>query len=433
MTLTHPTLNHAGAGTVVESDLRRYAKSNAMFDRAVKVIPGGIYGHLGPSEGCYIPRSAYPLFSDRAEGTRFWDLDGNEFIDYMCGYGPNVLGYRDPDVDAAAAAQAGREDVVSIPGATMVELGELLTDTVASADWAFFAKNGGDVTTLAIMTARAATGRQRIVFFDGYYHGVDPWTQKLDYPGVLPQDVAGNIEVPWNDIDSLRKTFSDHRGEIAALIAQPYKHGNFVDNELPADGYWQAVRALCDEHHVVLICDDVRAGWRLDLAGSDHHYGFSADLICFCKAIANGYNVSALCGRESLRESVSSITYTGSYWMSAVPFAAAIATITKLKQIDAPALFRRLGTTLTDGLVEVAAHNGFHLVASGEPALFYLRIADDDTLMLHQEWIAECVRRGVFLTSHHNHFINAALTDTDITRTLEVADEAFTVVRARHG
>lgn len=402
-----------------------YAASDAAFARAAKVIPGGVYGHLSPTEGMHIPRSAFPKFSSHAQGTRFWDLDGNEFIDYMCGYGPNVLGYGDPDVAAAADVQARKEDTASVPSVALVDFAEVMVDTVASADWAFFAKNGGDVTTLAIMTARAATARRRIVFFSGYYHGVDPWAQKLDYPGVLPQDVGGNIEVKWNDIDSLRETFAEHRGEIAALIAQPYQHGNFADNELPVPGFWAAVRALCDEHGVVLIVDDVRAGFRLDLAGSDHHYGFSADLICFCKAIANGYNVSALCGRESLRSAVSSITYTGSYWMSAVPFAAGMATIAKLKELDAPALFRELGTSLTEGLVDVAAGHGLTLVASGEPALFYLRIADDPSLMLHQRWIAECVRRGVFLTSHHNHFINAALTSDDIVRTLEVADEAF--------
>jgi len=405
-----------------------YARSQEIFERAVRVIPAGVPGHLGPTEGCFIPRSAFPFFSERAEGTRFWDADGNEFIDYMCGYGPNVLGYGDPDVAAAAQTQARKEDVVSIPSSIMVDFAELLVDTVASADWAFFAKNGGDATTLAVMTARAATGRRRIVFIEGYYHGVAPWTQKLDYPGVLDTDVQGNIEVPWNDVAALRRVFSEHRGEIAALIAQPYKHGNFFDNELPAEGYWRQVRALCDEFGVVLICDDVRAGWRLDLAGSDHFYGFEADLICFCKAIANGYNVSALCGKDSLKEAVASITFTGSYWMSAVPFAAGIATITKLAQLDAPRLFRELGSALTSGLVDVAASHGLTLVASGEPALFYLRIADDPSLMLHQRWIAECVRRGIFLTSHHNHFINAALTMPDIARTLEVADEAFRAV-----
>lgn len=410
----------------------RYAASHAAFERALKVIPSGIYGHQGPTEGCYVPQSAFPLFSSRAEGSRFWDVDGNEYIDYMCGYGPNVLGYGDPDVDAAASAQRALEDVVTIPSTIMVDFAELLVDTVASADWAFFAKNGGDATTLAVMTARAATRRKKIVFINGFYHGVAPWTQKLDYPGVLEEEVANNLYVDFNDIPALDRLLRENRGQVAGLIAQPYMHGNFVDNVLPAEGYWQAVRRLCDEHGIVLIVDDVRAGFRLDLAGSDHYFGFKADLICFCKALANGYNVSALCGRESLKDTVSSLSYTGSYWMSAVPFAAGIATITKLRELDAPAQFERLGTQLTSGLVAAAAEHNFTLIASGAPALFYLRIADDDSLMLHQEWVAECVQRGVFLTSHHNHFLNAALTEADITQTLEVAHEAFGIVRARH-
>jgi glutamate-1-semialdehyde 2,1-aminomutase len=409
-----------------------YTASRTAFDRALKVIPSGIYGHQGPTEGCYIPQSAFPLFSSRAEGSRFWDADGNEYIDYMCGYGPNVLGYGDPDVEAAATAQRALEDVVSIPSTIMVDFAELLVDTVASADWAFFAKNGGDVTTLAVMTARAATRRKKIVFVNGFYHGVAPWTQKLDYPGVLEEEVANNLYVDFNDLPALDRLLRDNRGQIAGLIAQPYMHGNFRDNVLPAEGYWQAVRRLCDEHGIVLIVDDVRAGFRLDLAGSDHYFGFRADLICFCKALANGYNVSALCGRESLKDVVSSISYTGSYWMSAVPFAAGIATITKLRELDAPAQFERLGSQLTTGLVAAAAEQNFTLVASGAPALFYLRIADDDSLMLHQEWVAECVQRGVFLTSHHNHFLNAALTEADVAKTLDVASEAFGIVRARH-
>lgn len=409
-----------------------YEKSQAAFRRAFSVIPSGIYGHQGPSEGCYIPQTAFPLFSSRAEGTYFWDLDGNRFIDYMCGYGPNVLGYRDADVDAAARKQAEIEDVVTIPSTVMIDFAELLVDTVASADWAFFAKNGGDTTTLAILTARAATHRKKIVFFNGFYHGVDPWTQKVDYPGVLEEDVANNLYVDFNDYSAIEKLFSDYRGEIAGLIAQPYMHGNFADQVEPSEGYWQKVRALCDAHGVVLIIDDVRAGFRLDLAGSDHYYGFRADLICFCKALANGYNVSALCGTASLKDAVSSISYTGSYWMSAVPFAAGIACINKMKALDTPKLFRELGTELTTGLVAAGADHGFTLVASGAPSLFYLRIADDNSLMLHQEWVAECVQRGVFFASHHNHFLNASLTRADIATTIEVAHEAFGVVRANH-
>ncbi len=409
-----------------------YTKSRELFSRAVKVIPSGIYGHQGPAEGCYVPVEAYPLFSERAEGTYLYDADGNRYIDYMCAYGPNILGYNDPEVDEAARRQRALGDCTTLPSARMIEFAELLCDTVNVADWAFFAKNGNDETTLAIMTARAHTKRKKIVFFKGYYHGVSPWTQKIDYSGVIEEDVMHNVYVNWNDLGALEEVFLKYKGEIAAVIGQPYMHGNFADNTLPEAGFWQGVRRLCDEWGTVLIVDDVRAGFRLDLAGSDHYFGFEADLICFCKALANGYNVSALCGKEFLKNTVSGISFTGSYWLSAVPFAAGIACIEKMKRLNLPSLLIEKGTRLKEGLIAAGAKYGYDLHVSGVPSLFYLRIADDPTLMLHQEWIAECVKRGVFFTSHHNHFINAALSDEDIKLTIDIADEAFSVIKNRH-
>ena len=409
-----------------------YEKNVEMFERATKVIPSGLYGHQGPAEGCYIPTSAFPFFSQKAQGSYFWDLDGNKFIDYMCAYGPNVLGYNDPDVDAAAMAQAKIDNCVTCPSTKIVEFAELLVDTVASADWAFMAKNGNDATSGAVLTARAATHRKKIIFVRGYYHGVSAWCQKIDYPGITPEDVCNNLYVDWNDFEGFQKVVEENKGEIAAFIAMPYLHGNFFDNILPAEGYWQKVRDLCTKEGIVLIIDDVRAGFRLDLAGSDHYYGFEADIICFCKALANGWNVSAFCGKDWLKDAASSLSYTGSYWMSAVPFAAGIACINKMNKLNTPKQFREQGIQLADGLKAAAANNGFHLTVSGEPALFYLMLHDDDSLILHQEWIAECVKRGIFFTNHHNHFMNASLTDDDIKQTVDVAEEAFNVLRKNH-
>ena len=407
-------------------------KSDEWYERAAKVIPSGVYGHLGPAEGQFIPVNRWPRFSEKAQGTYFWDVDGNKYIDYMCAYGPNILGYCDEDVDNAAIEQIKKGNCTSSPDKVMVECAELLVDTVNTADWAFFAKNGNDATQGAILTARAYTHRKKLIFFNGFYHGVSPMVQKIDYPGVTPEDVVNNLYCKWDDIEGLKKTLEENEGEVAAIIAQPYNHGNFFDNAFPVDGFWQEVRKICTEKDIVLIIDDVRAGFRLDLAGSDHFFGFEADIICFCKALANGYNMSAFCGKEFLRSAASSLSYTGSYWMSAVPFAACIACINKLKAINAPKLFNDLGTELLTGLKKAGAENGFDLVTSGPPALFYLRIANDDSMLLHQDWIAECVNRGVFFASHHNHFINAALTHEDINRTIEIADEAFKVVRNNH-
>ena len=408
------------------------AKSDEWYARATEVIPAGVYGHLGPAEGQFIPVNRWPRFSEKAKGSYFWDVDGNKYLDFMCAYGPNVLGYADEDVDAAAIEQIKKGNCVTSPDKIMVECAELLVDTVNCADWAFFAKNGNDATQGAILTARAHTHRKKLIFFNGFYHGVSPMVQKIDYPGVTPEDVANNLYTPWDDIDNFRRLLAENEGEIAAVIAQPYNHGNFSDNSFPIDGFWKDVREECTKNGIVLIVDDVRCGFRLDLAGSDHFFGFEADIICFCKALANGYNMSAFCGKEFLKNAASSLSYTGSYWMSAVPFAACIATLNKLKQIDAPKLFDSLGREVTSGLQKAGAEHGFNLVVSGAPALFYLRIANDDSLLLHQEWVAECVNRGLFITSHHNHFINASLTHEDINRAVEIAEDAFKAVKENH-
>ena len=410
----------------------QHEKSRGWFDRALKVIPSGVYGHLGPTEGLFLPLEKWPLISSRAQGAYFWDMDGNRYLDFMCAYGPNVLGYNDPDVDAAAIAQLNLGNCTTAPSYKMVECAELLVDTVAMADWAFFMKNGTDATTFSVMTARAHTKKRKVFFLKNYYHGNDPWAMKADYPGILPEDVAHNLILPWFDVQALEDAYQACWGDVAALIAQPYDHGNFYDNRPASKEYWAQVRKFCTDRGIVLIIDDVRAGFRLDLAGSDHYYGFEADLICFCKALANGYNMSAVCGKEFLRSAASSLSFTGSYWMSAEPFAACIACINKMKKLDTPTLFRRLGTELTDGLKKAGKAFGFDLVVSGEPALFYLRIANDDSLMLHQEWVAQCVSRGLFLTSHHNHFINAAMTDDDIKLAIDIAADAFEVVAKRH-
>jgi glutamate-1-semialdehyde 2,1-aminomutase len=405
-----------------------YSKSKEAFNRALKVIPTGVHGHLGPAEGCAIPISAFPTFASKAKGAYFWDLDGNRFIDYMCAYGPNVLGYNDEDVDNAAIEQIKLGNCTTMPFTKMIDMAEILVDTVDMADWAFFAKNGGDVTSFALMIAKAATGRSKTILVKGNYHGVAPWTQKLGCPGIVEEDIKNNIYVEWNNFEQLKKVVEENKDDIACFMSTPYWHPVFTDNKLPDSEYWQKVRKLCTDNGIVLAIDDVRCGFRLDLRGSDYYYGFKADLMCFCKALGNGWNFSAITGIDALKDAASSVMYTGSYWLSAVPFAAGIATMKKLKNIKADKMVLEKGRKLTDGLKSAAKDHGFDLKISGEPSMWYMRITNDDNLMLHQQWVAECVKRGVFFTNHHNQFINCALSDEDISFTLDVANEAFKII-----
>ncbi|OQX63077.1 MAG: glutamate-1-semialdehyde 2,1-aminomutase [Desulfococcus sp. 4484_241] len=404
-----------------------YKKSRELFEKAVRVIPCGLYGHFSPAP--MVPPEHYPFYAQKAKGSRFIDVDGNEFIDYMCAYGPMVLGYNNEVVDRAALDQLSLGNCMTCASPVMVELAEKLVETVSVADWAFFAKNGNDVTTYAIMTARNATGRKKVVLIKGGYHGVAPWTQTLGHNGIIEEDTAHFIRIPWNDPTAFERVIDEHPDDIAAFMATPYHHPVFEDNEMPADGYWQKIESICRKNGIVLIVDDIRCGFRLDIRGSNEYFGFSPDLICFCKAIGNGYPISALVGTDSLKTAASKVFYTGSYWFSAVPMAAAIATIDEMKRINATAMMLEFGEKLKNGLTEVAKHHGYNLKFTGHPSMPYLRITDDPTLMLHQKWCGECTRRGAFFASHHNWFVSAAHNQEDLDRTLQIADDAFKAIK----
>ena len=396
-------------------------KSNALYARAKSVIPGGIFGHYGGSM-----RDGGPKFFSRSEGAHFWDVDGNEYIDYMCAFGPMILGYNHPVVDEAVRAQQRLGHAVSLASPVMVELAERLVEQITAADWALFGKNGTDATGLAVMIARAATGREKIVRVAGGYHGVAAW-MRAGSAGAIPADSAAVLTVAWNDADGFERLINENGNTIACFIASPYHHPALADSELPANGYWQRIEALCRANGIVLILDDVRAGFRVHLAGSNRAFGFTPDMICFGKAIANGHPLSALVGADALKQTASEVFYTGTQFYSGAPMAAAIATLDELRKFDAIGQMNALGAKLNSGLIDVAKTHGYELIASGVPAMPYYRLANVPRT-IHFAWIDECVKRGVYLLGYHNHFLSTAHTEADIKHTLDVADAAFGAV-----
>ena len=393
-------------------------KSNALYARAKSVIPGGIFGHYGGSV-----RDSGPKFFSRSEGAHFWDVDGNEYIDYMCAFGPMILGYNHPVVDEAVRAQQRLGHAVSLASPVMVELAERLVEQITAADWALFGKNGTDATGLAVMIARAATGREKIVRVAGGYHGVAAW-MRASSAGAIPADSAAVLTVAWNDADGFEQLINENGNTIACFIASPYHHPALADSEMPANGYWQRIEALCRANGIVLILDDVRAGFRVHLAGSNRAFGFTPDMICFGKAIANGHPLSALVGADALKQTASEVFYTGTQFYGGAPMAAAIATLDELRKFDAIGRMNELGAKLNSGLIDVASTHSYELIASGVPAMPYYRLANVPRTT-HFAWIDECVKRGVYLLGYHNHFLSTAHTQADIGRTLDVADAAF--------
>jgi glutamate-1-semialdehyde 2,1-aminomutase len=403
---------------------RLRAADGALRARAAAVIPGGMYGHQSAGS---LPVE-FPQFMSGGRGARVWDVDGNEYVDLMCSYGPVVLGHQHPAVEAAARRQAERGDCLNGPGEVFVELAESLVGTVAHADWAMFAKNGTDATTACCTIARAQTGRSTILAARGAYHGALPWcTPRLG--GVLPADRAHLRYYQYNDLDSLRAAAADCDADMAGILVCPFRHDAGFDQELVDPGFARGLRALCDETGAALILDDVRCGFRLHLGSSWEPLGVAPDLSAWSKAIANGYPLAAVLGSDWLRGGAERIFITGSFWFSAVPMAAAIATITELRSLGAIDLMRQAGVRLRDGIVAQAKAHGFDVNYSGPAQMPYLSFAGDADYALVSAFAAEAIRRGAFIHPKHNWFVSAAMTGDDIALALEATDGAFAALK----
>ena len=406
-----------------------FAKSRDLFVRANKVIPQGVYGHF--NSATTVPGS-YPYFISKAKGPRFWDVDGNEYIDYVCAYGPMILGYANDTVDKAFARQAKNGTATMPPSTLLIDLAERMVAVNDCADWAMFAKNGADTTSWALYIARGYRKRNKIILTKGGYHGTQPWAGS-NHTGISPNDTKDIVLVPWGDPVAFQQAVEENKGQIAGAMFTPYHHPVFAHSQLPAPGFWNTIRRICDENEIVLIIDDVRAGWRLDLKGSAHLFGFKPDLACYCKAIANGYPISALVGSEKMKQTASKVFHTGSYWNNSPEMAAALACIDEMERIDAPRICRERGEQLREGLIARAQAHGLQFEASGPMAMPFIKFANETNFKRSQLFCKECSLRGVYFLWHHNMFISAAHTAKDIKQTLEVSDEAFKIVKKEFG
>jgi glutamate-1-semialdehyde 2,1-aminomutase len=401
-------------------------RNQHLVERARKVIPGGMYGHQSTAA---LPE-VFPQFFSRAEGARLWDADGNEYIDYMCAFGPNLLGYRHPAVEAAAAAQQQLGDTMTGPSEIMVELAERFVSLVTHADWVIFCKNGTDATTMAMTTVRAHTRKRKILVATKAYHGAAPWCNP-NLNGILPEERAHVLRYEYNNPASLREAFRTADGDVAGVFASGFQHDVFEDQDLPTKEYAELARALCDESGALLIVDDVRAGFRIARDCSWSTVGVQPDLSAWGKAIANGYALSALAGSEKARAAVQSTFVTGSYWFQAIPMAAAIATLNQIENSDYLERTEKTGAMLRDGLAAQAASYGFGLRQTGPVQMPMILFEDDPDLRLGYCWVAEVLTRGVYIHPWHNNFICAALSGSDVKMTLTATDEAFAALKKR--
>lgn len=405
------------------------SRDQILRDRAAKVIPGGMWGH---QRATALP-TGFPQFFASGSGARVTDVDGSEYIDFMCAWGPVILGHQNPQVEEAVARQSARGVCLDGPTEHAVELAERMVDIVAHADWAMFQKNGSDAMTTCVMIARAETGRRKILIAKGAYHGAVPWCSP-SLIGVTSEDRAHLMHFTFNDKASLEAAVAEAGDDLAAVVVSGFRHDLGVPQELPTQDFATAVRAACDTNGAAMVVDDVRTGFRLNLGGAWEGLSVRPDLSAFSKAIANGHALAAVTGTDRFREAAQQIFVTGSFWYSGAQMAAAVATLDELTRIDGPAVMARAGQRLRDGLYEQATRHRFELRQSGPPVMPLVQfVGDDAKASLGDAFCGEALRRGVYMHHKHNMFLGTAHTDAEIDRALDATDGAFAALAKRRG
>jgi len=407
----------AKAGAALKRPL---AQSQAWLERSKKVIPGCAQTF---SKGYtqYVQGVA-PIFLQRGKGCRVWDVDGNEYIDYVQGLLPNILGYAHDEVNAAASAQLAEGHSFSLPHPLEVQLAERLTRLIPCAEMVRFGKNGSDVTSGAVRAARAFTGRDRIACCG--YHGWQDWyigstTRNAGVPKAV-RDLTHPF--PYNDLASLEKVLEKHPGEFAAVIMEPV---NFVE---PAHGFLEGVKHIAQRHGALLIFDEICVGFHFGLGGAQKLFGVTPDLACFGKAMGNGFPISCVLGRSDVMRTFDEIFFSFTFAGEVASMAAAMKVLDILEQTDSLARLESNGRMLQDGINAMAKEAGLgqRIRAVGRPQWSLLKFADEtgaDSPLLKNLFQQEAVKRGVLVLVTHN--VTAAHDSAAIHQTLEVYAEVL--------
>ncbi len=354
-----------------------------------------------------------------------WDVDGNEYIDYIQGLLPNILGYANDEVTRAASAQIAEGHSFSLPHPLEVQLAEKLTELIPCAEMVRFGKNGSDATAGAVRAARAFTGRERVACCG--YHGWQDWyigstTRNAGVPAAV---CALTQAFRYNDLASLEALLESHRGEFAAVIMEPT---NFED---PAPGFLEGVKDLAHRHGALLIFDEICSGFRFGLGGAQKIFGVTPDLACFGKAMGNGFPIACVVGRADVMGIFTEIFYSFTFAGEVASMAAALKVLDILENTDALARMDANGRTLQDCVNVMAKEAGLEdrIKCIGRPTWSLIQFTEadgSDSSIMKDLFQQECLKRGILIQTTHN--ISAAHDSHDIRQTLETYADVIKTV-----
>jgi len=400
----------------------RYEKSLRQLERAERVIPLGTQT-FSKSRKTLVPGLA-PLYADRASGGRIWDIDGNEYVDLMSALAAVNLGYADPEINEAVAAQLARGTTISLTHPIETDVAELLIELVPSAEKVKFGKNGSDATTAAIRVARAHTGRDHVVTCG--YHGWQDW-----FIGTMPTRALGVPEayadlvhpIGYNDLAALERELEAN--PIGAVVLEP------MTTTWPADGYLEGVRDLTHRYGALLVFDEMVTGFRFARGGAQEYFGVTPDLSTFGKGVANGYPLSVITGRADLIDILETAFISGTFGGELLSLAASKVVLERIRSTDVIAQLAMKGAELKERVEAEIADAGLEGLLSlrGHPAwVFTIWNAENEQIeALKYLFMQEMSRNGVLMIASHN--VSAAHTAEDLDMVVNAYRATLAVLR----
>ena len=404
------------------------SESLKLFGDGEKLIPGGVLGIRRPYN---FVEGEYPIYVESGKGGRIIDVDGNEYIDFLCAYGPIILGYREEEIDEAVIKQIRDKGFCfSITQRYQNQLAEKLKELIPCSEMTIFVKTGSDATTTAIRLARAYTKRIKIMRCG--YHGWHDWC--VEVKGGIPEKLHEDVyEFHYNDLNSLEDLMSRHGSETAAIILTPFGHPLAQKLEEPKPGFLEGVKAISEKYSTVLKFDEIRTGFRLSLGGAQKYYGIIPDLACFGKAMANGYPISAITGKaEIMRIGEKEVFISSTFFPNSLPYIASLKTIEILERENVLEKIWEKGGRFFKRVKKVIENSNVGAELSGIAPMFFITFKKDVQKIYKEKrksFYTQLIRRGVFMQPYHHGYIAYRHTEEDLNNTVIVIEEAISYIQ----
>ena len=422
-----------------------YSKSAELLERSKKVLAGGVSSEFRKYN------HPHAIFYTHGKGSHLCDVDGNDYLDFTLSQGPLILGHSHPHVLKSVADYSEEGQLFAGQHIKEIELAETLNRIIPSAELMRFCLDGSEAVQTALRVARAKTGKQKFLRFEGHYHGwLDNVAWGISTPSVdalgsrenpnvfpwsagLPEHAKDEfIILPWNDLDLVKKTLADHHHEIAAIITEPIMCNNGCI--VPQEGFLQGLRDLCDQYGIALIFDEVITGFRMSIGGSQRYFGITPDMSIFAKAMGSGYPISAIVGKREWMSLIedAKVIHAGTMNSSNPTIAAALATIEVLEKENPYERMFRFGNKLMDGLRKAAAANNHNLLVQGPGPMFNIGFTNLKSVNDYRDTLSyDRAKLGKFISAMHDErvriigrglwYISAAHTEADIDHAIEVS------------